>query len=610
MGSTRVRKEIEIQKNRIEWTKIIQRKYKPRALKPGVRREVHAFDTETLDGWVKVLACSDTTYLEPDSIENMLSYLTQKKYRDSINFFYNIQYDFDSIAKSLPESNITELVEKGKSQYGAYLISYIPKKLFSIKLKKDNYVFYDLFQFYEMSLDKASKLYTTGVKNEDNLDRNLIGRSEEYWEEHHDEIIKYCIQDCILTKMLGELLQEEIHNGCGFYPKTYTSKAGLSKRYFREFCDIPFFREVPKLVQYYAFQAYHGGRFEVTERGRIGKCTGLDISSAYPYWISQLIDVRKGRWKNTNELHEDAYYGFYLATVDIPYMHLPPLAFNWGETVIYPCGSWTAYFTKEELECLHGLGEYEIIYGMEFYPDEIIYPFKEALTKLYDLKNNTSKEDFKYALYKKIMNSFYGSMYEKVKMFDGSYRAGMMFFPIYATLITANTRIQLWKKAVEYGKDCVSLATDGLLIKGNINHSNNKSLGGWENEGVGDSFILRSGIYSKGDEMRQRGVMTSRKFRTPYGYYENLFDYIREKPELTSYPILNYRPVHMREAVKHNQKYTIEEINVFKESEIAFDLNTEIKRVYDYDTITGFDLLNTNYKSMPHYLTEGKIEAE
>jgi hypothetical protein len=510
-----------IQKNKLNWDLLDIRKYPPKALEPGCEREINAFDTETLNGYVKLLACSDESYVEPYCVEQMLSFLTKKGYRDSINFFYNIAYDFDSIVKSLPVENIKELVESTKTEYGAYKLSYIPKKMFTIKLKKDSYQYYDLFQFYEMSLERAASMYVQGVKNEDNLDRARIGSEAQYWADNHDLIVKYCLQDCRLTAQLGELLQAEIKKTCDFYPKQYVSKAGLSKRYFREYSDMPFIRDVPTDATYYAFQAYHGGRFEVTERGSVGYCSNLDICSAYPYQIANLLDIRKGRWKRCRELNEEADYGFYLADVNLPYQYMPPLCFNWANTVIYPCGEWRAFFTKEELEAVKTVGSYRVLSGMEFYASEKSYPFRAAIETLYAKKSITPKKDFKYALYKKIMNSFYGSMYEKIKMPGGKYRTGLAFNPVYATLITANTRLQLWYKAQEYGKRCISLATDGLLIKGEVENENTGVLGSWEKDKAGEAFILRSGIYSVGEEIKQRGILTEKKFKTPYGYYEN-----------------------------------------------------------------------------------------
>lgn len=599
--------ERTIQKNKLDFGKVKLRRRSLRDLKANPEKPIHALDTETLQGYARLLTDDTGAYRLSERIEDYLSFLTQAKFRDSHNFFYNIQYDFDAIMKYLPVEDLKTLVFTQKLTYGAYEISYIPKKMFTVKLGKQPYRFFDLAQFYEMSLEKAAKLYVNGVKNEDNLSRELIGTSPEYWEENLSLIVKYCIQDSFLTMRLGEVLQAEIIDTAGFCPKQFISKAGLSKEYFRRECSIPDMSRFDKTILYYAFNAYHGGRFEVTERGLIGECQPIDINSAYPYQISKLIDCTKGIWKRTRELHDEAYYGFYLARVNVPYMQLPPLAFNYLNTVIYPCGQWTAFFTKEELEVLGKIGSYEVVLGFEYFPDVIVYPFKEAIEKLYYKKSITSKKDFKYALYKKIMNSFYGSMYEKIKQPDGTYKAGLLFNPIYATLITANTRLQIWEKAQEFGSQAVSLATDGLLLKGSYELEDTKDLGAWGVEEPGEACILRSGIYSVGDEFKQRGVMKDKYFRTPYGEYENLFDYIRQYPDFKKYPVLNKRPWHMSECIRQCNTHSKEDINVFEASEVAFDLNTEVKRVFEVQDITGKELLNMNIKSKPHLIMSEEI---
>ncbi len=590
----------QIHLNKIPWDKILLRTKPLRKVQNSKLKGCHAFDTETLDGYAKLICDDRGVNLLDGNIDQILLFLCNSKYRDTHNFFYNVQFDFDAIMKHLPYENISELAYQNETIYGAYKIKFIPKKMFTISLHGNSYRYYDLAQFYEMSLEKAGKMYVSEIKNEDNLDRARIGSEAGYWEDNLNLIIKYCIQDCVITRKLADLLQSEIINTCGFNPKDYISKAGLSKRYFREKCEIPDTLKIPNFVKYYAFESYHGGRFEVTERGKVGYCTNLDINSAYPWQIHNLIDITKGVWKRVTDIHENAYYGFYLATVTIPYMYLPPLALNWYNTIIYPCGTWTAYFTLDELKTVATLGEYEIITGVEFYPDQIIYPFREAIQTLYHQKQITPKSDFKYALYKKIQNSFYGALYEKLKLQDGQYKTGLLFNPVYASLITSGTRLQLWRKAQEFGQDCISLATDGLLIKGHIKTQPCSDLGAWDQDKSGESYILRSGIYSVGSEIKQRGVVKTNYFHTPKGDYENLFDYIRDYPEQKTYPVLNNRPWHLIECIKHNKVHTVEDINVFTESEIAFDLNTDVKRIFDVQDICGRDLLDTRISSKPH----------
>ena len=588
-----------IHSNKIDYSKVRVRTRALKDLKQNKVKEIHALDTETLNGYARLVADDTGKYEFLHSVEDSLSYLTSRRFRKSANFFYNIQFDFDALMKYLDVDLLTELVLTTKLEYGQYKIKYIPKKMFTVTVNGNSHSFYDLAQFYEMSLEEAAKKYTKRFKNEDNLDRARIGSERAYWDKYEPLIIKYCIQDCAITRDLGQLLQEELLETTGHTPKRYISKAGISKDYFRRRCKIPDVRKVPNYALYYAFQSYHGGRFEVTERGDIGECTALDLNSAYPYEITRLIDITKGVWRRTTYLNPEAHYGFYLATVDINYTHMPPLAMNAYGTVIYPCGSWTAYFTKEELEALKGYGSYKIIGGAEFWPTELIYPFKDAIEILYEKKRNTPKSAYQYALYKKIMNSLYGCFYEKIKQTDGTFKAGLLFNPVYASLICANTRLELWRKGCEYGKGCVSMATDGLLIKGALDVEDTKELGAWGFDGIGDTTILRSGIYAIGDTMKQRCVIKAKTYRTPHGSFDNLFDYIRQFPDFKRYPVLNHRPYHMRECMIHNKMRTKEDINVFTDSELAFDLNTDVKRIFDVQDITGYELMNMRIKSKP-----------
>ena len=589
----------EIHQNKIDFKLLQMRRYKNRLLQDNKVKTVRGFDTETLHGYAHLI-CDDTgRHKDIRDIYDTLSFLCSAQYRDTVNFWYNIQFDFDAVCKYLDLEQLQELVCTCQVKIGEYKIKYIPNKMFSIKLKTNSYRFYDVAQFYEMKLSTAAALYCSGAKNPDKLDVVKIGADPDYWQDHYSKIVKYCIQDCRLTAELGEKLQADLIETTGHSPKTYISQAGLSKDYFRRRCDIPDIQDVPDYALFCAFNAYHGGRFEVTERGAIGEAHCIDINSAYPAHIAELIDISAGKWERVDRLSESAYYGFYLAKVDLPYMHLPPLAMNLFGTVVYPCGQWTGYFTREELLRVGEIGQYEIISGVEFNPYVIRYPFKEAIETLYAKKNATPKSNYQYNLYKKIMNSLYGCFYEKIRQEDGQYKVGLLFNPIYASLITANTRMQIWDEAVRYGKNCVSLATDGLLIRGDHDYPDETILGGWGYDGCGKCTILRSGIYALGDTMKQRCVIKRKKFLTPEGEYSNLFDYIRAFPEQKKYPVLNVRPVHMREAIVHHKDLCKEDINIFQEHTLAFDLNTDVKRIWETRDICGRELLETRITSMP-----------
>ena len=572
----------------------------PRVLKHGRELAVRGFDTETLNGYPKILCASDKYFTTVQDGTDALSFLTQNRYRETLNFWFNVQFDLDGIMKYLPSDLIRDFYKDGSTIFNGLEISYIPGKMFKISKHKNTWSYYDVNNFYEMSLEKAARDYIAGVKNEDNLDRAMIGTSRQYWLDNYDDIVKYCISDAGLTAQLGEHLQETAKKAMGFFPTSYVSKANLSMQYFRSTCAIPDITKISHNIQRYWYESYHGGRFEVTKRGKMGYCTNLDIKSAYPYEISKLIDITKGTWKKTRECHPDAYYGVYLVKVRIPYMFLCPLAMTWHNSVIYPCGQWHAYLTKVELDALPRQCSYNVINGFEFWPSEIVYPFKDEIDHLFSLKNKAPKKSFEYSLYKIMLNSLYGKFYQKIPTAGEKFKTGQLFNPIYASMITAGTRVKLYQKALQYGERAVSMATDGILIEGEIDEDQGKQLGEWEIEEAADTYILRSGIYAYGSEVKQRGVLASAHCNTPYGYFDNLFDYIRFYPGMREYPLISTRPYHMKEALTHDQDEFIELVNIFDEHEQTFNINTDIKRIFDRTDLTGEDLVTKKINSKPH----------
>lgn len=587
------------QRNNISFNRLQWRRWELKPLSSFPSRPVHGLDTETLDGYARLICCSDGRSLECDNIDDILAFLCHKSARGAHNFFYNIQYDYEAIMKYLPVDTLGEMLDTGKVTYGDFSLKAIPGKMFSITRDKHRYSFYDLWQFYETSLEKAAARYLGKDKYIVDLDRAQIGTNALYWQSHGADIETYCLNDASLTKALGDLLQAEVTDTFQFTPKHYVSKAGLSKQYFRHTCEIPDTRRIPRSVFEYAFNAYHGGRFEVTERGNCGECTAIDINSAYPYQIANLLDITKGEWRQVRKRNNEASIGFYACRLSHHYAHLPYCALKLKGQTFYPYGSWYGYITGDEIDLLQKCGEVKVYAGWEFYPTEESYPFREAIYHLYQAKSKAKKGSYQYSLYKIAMNSLYGAFYEKVLMPDGSFRVGSLFNPVYATLITARTRLALTTKALEYGQNAVCLATDGILIKGDVDLIDSKELGAFSLKERGESIVLRSGIYTIGEECKQRGVIKSASIKTPFGDFHSIFDYLKAYPDRTTYPILFNRPIHMREALKHNKKYTKDDINRFMNLELSFDLNTEVKRVFERRGLTGRDLLETNVKSIP-----------
>ncbi len=568
---------------------------------------VNGIDTETLNGYVQLIADQNGRHQIITSANDLIKWLHYKPYRGQHNFFYNIQFDFDAIVKWLPDDAIIQLATEGETWYKGYKIDYIPKKMFSVSKSKHTTRFYDVSQFFETSLENAAYKYLNQVKNPDGLDRARIGTDPQYWEENLDKIIKYCVIDCELTAKLGEVVQQTFSDDIGFIPKAYISKAGISKQYFRANCIIPNIAGVPEEALFFAHNSYYGGRFEVLEKGNLGDCTLIDINSAYPYIIANLIDCTAGTWRLTENYHEEAYYGFYRARLSVPPAQFCPLPFRLQNgTICYPAGEWVGFITKQEIEAYKDFLDFEIIRGYEFYPDTIRYPFREAINTLYEQKQNTPKEHFRYRLYKILMNSLYGTMYEKIKPFNAEkYRAGVLFNPIYASLITASARIQVFTEALRYPQeDVLAFATDSLLIRGKVKAPKVDDLGAFSFDSYGPATVLRAGVYEIGGKIKARGIKRVERLNTKHGQFNDIFDYMKQRPDLTKYTIISNRPLHLKECVTHTKTKSIRDINIFTDQEYDIDINTDFKRVWLDSWAGGGQVFESSISSLPIILTE------
>jgi len=593
----------EINRKGIDFSQLRWRGYKTEKLIGCHNHPIIGMDTETYRGYCRLICDSEGNYKLCKNIEDILTFITNKPYRNKHIFFYNMHFDIEAILKYLPKNKLIALYSNGKTKYDGYTITYIPKKMFRISKDKHTIRCYDLEQFYDVSLEKAATKYLNEHKLSCSFDRDAINTDITIWQDYQDTLIKYCMQDAVLTKKLGVILQETIKQHMKFNPKDYISKASLSKRYFRLYCDIPDVTKIRKEILKMAFYSYKGGRFELIQKGYFPYAELYDIKSAYPYEIANLIDVNKGKWKYVKNYNPDARYGFYVVDVKLKYRHIEPLAYVIKDhLLIYPGGEWKTIITKSELELLDEDREYKIIKGYEFYPDHIVYPFRNEINKLYEIKNNTPKDSYLYSLTKIVMNALYGCFYEKTKRTDGIY-IGKLFNPIYASIITANTRCKIYQFASQYEDDVIAFATDSILMREKHKIKEGKKLGEWEKQAHGECVAFQSGIYQIEKEIKSRGIQRKTQISSPDGKFDNIFEYIKAYPNRTQYEVIIRRPVHIRESLIHHEIHSIEDVNIWKEFRKVIDINKDIKRVWRDKFKCGSELFEKNINSYPIFIT-------
>lgn len=588
-----------INRNKIDFDTLRFRKYGMKIPTRKKNHPVNGLDTETYHGYAKLITDSAGNYIFPTNIDEILAFLTRKSLRSHHNFFFNIRFDFQAMMKYLDKKSLFELYKTSKLKYKDYKIKYIPKKLLSITKAGHVHKYYDVNNFYETSLGVCATTYLGKQKNIEQIDRERLNIDLQYWKDNVKDIVKYCISDSVLTKELGILLQQEVIRLFGFPVQQYLSKASLSKEYFRRKCDIPNIRHVPKEVLAFGFNSYHGGRFEIVKKGYFKHAALYDLNSAYSYHISNLKDYSKGTWYKVAEADFNSLYGFYFCEIDIPFDIFTPLPFVLDtDTTIYPYGKFMSFLTKNEIQAYSKYIDIDVKIGYECHGKSDIYPFKNAIEELYELKKETPKDHYKYNLIKKVMNSLYGSFYEKTKINNIKY-IGKLFNPIYASEITANTRIQMFNEAMKHANHVIGFATDSILYDSSIEATTNNKMGGWDIEGSGETIVLRSGIYKIEDKIKSRGFGRKQQINTPYGKYNSIFDYIFSQPSLTQYKILIQRPLNLGEALLHTNKRSVEDVNVWQTFPYQIDINRDVKRLWNEDFYNGGELFTKMIESSP-----------
>jgi len=589
---------------------------------------VRAFDTETLDGYVKLLACSDGNFIYFDTItdnniDSILQFMTMEKYRRTLNFFYNIDFDIAAIIKYLPEKELKQLISLNRVEYKDYQINYVPKKAFTIRRNKKVWRYFDLWQYYRLGLDKAVKQYINASEGKDPIDRKKLGEDAKYWLKHKDAIIKYCIKDAYLTQKLGELMQKKL-NDIGISFDMPYSTGTISVRYFSQYYEFP--RFTPTDWNKYAYLSYFGGRFEVTRKGVIDYVIVQDINSAYPYQISNLLDIDKGVWQKSSKIDEDADIGFYKIVIEKSPDHpIQPFSFRDNGLVYYPqFNNIIHYCTLDEL--LFALDNYDdleirVLDGWNFYAREEVYPF-ENIKEIYEHRKRIKKEDPVMQLVLKIiMNSLYGKAAEKTEgvyevdpdeaddfLYFGEYvpvssqlKPGKVFNPVYASLITARTRVMLLEEAIKYPDYVVAMFTDSLISTKPLIRPTSQ-LGGWDNEGEGEALIIGCGVYTVRDE--NKGYLKTR-LRGMHVDFDNidLFKVAEENKDKTKIEIEWTKSIRPKEAALFKNKYDLKDINHFISYQKQLHVRMDRKRIWHNDPLTFGQLLNDTYESDPIFVT-------
>ena len=575
-----------------------QRRYKGKGFK---RKENTGIDTETYKGKCRLICDSFGEYAFINEFDDILRYLCSNRYRGKFNWFYNIKFDFEAIVKHLSQEDLLNLYLNGHLIYNDYHISYLDRKYFGIVDKnKNRYHFYDMFSFLDVSLNTASKTLLNDNKL-DIIDSSQLNINKNYWKENKNSIVEYCIKDAVLTAKLANYFWEMIWNKLHYAPKRPFSKGRLSEEYFLHKFYIPTINDIPKDVLKYAYNSYSGGRFEILQRGFFPSLYSYDIKSAYPAEIANLADYSNGEWIKGNTIDYDADIGFYYCLVTCYEPLISPFVYKYRNVLnIYPNGRFKLYLTKKEIEFIESHFknvEIEIISSWEFMIHHEKYPFREEIERLYEWKETEKDKNIKLVV-KIILNSLYGKTIQTVNQ-----KTGKLFNPIWAAIITSNTRLKLLDFCYPHYDKVIAFSTDSVKSTIPLKAPENPKLGEFDLDFKGRGIYIMSDIYTFWNDSKQKNKFRGFTLAVEKDYDSeeeiSLIKILEDIKYSTEYTYNTKRVYHLGECLLHTHKRTLNDLNLFDVVSKKIQINGDKKRIWERMFINGNDVRNTCIKSKP-----------
>lgn len=295
------------------------------------------------------------------------------------------------------------------------------------------------------------------------------------------------------------------------------------------------------LPEWVALQGYFGGRFEISEIGFMGTLHGNDINSAYPYQSATLPCLAHGSFRQVRA-YEPGKRGIYLVgslTADYrcgkcePCKSLsepcdktryapfpfrtddkPDKSAGVAKSAIYYCHGGRRWIWASGSNKPGELGELEAArkhFGPEAIPvyDGWVWdaacnhlPFAEIPKMYKDRQAFVKAGNGIEKVIKLILNSLYGKTAQSIGWSittNGEKNPPPFQCFIWAGMITSGCRAMILDAIMQPGADVVSIATDGILSRGEIDlpHTpGDKRLGEWDNETVTDAYLFQSGVYT------------------------------------------------------------------------------------------------------------------
>jgi hypothetical protein len=399
---------------------------------------------------------------------------------------------------------------------------------------------WDLFRFFQRSFVASLREWQVGTEEElEQIQamKNARGNFAEIGEAEK----QYCRHECrLLAKMAAKLISA--CEQAGLKLRDFFGAGSLGAATLRDGLAKAQKARIPKKMRKAVACAFFGGRFEQSVTGPVPESTSYDLASAYPYAETQLPCLIHGKWRLVRGSHDKVLehvrraraacvryeLGARADVATAPWLEVigEKNAFGpcvspsaraspvpWGPfpfrlddgTILFPSesmGGWVWHY-----EALAAAAYPERWPNLRFKEAWIFVgkcscgrPYLEEVSRYYRQRLEWGKEGRGMVL-KKGLASRYGKRAQTVGR-------APFHCPVAAGLITSHTRGEMIHVIARAWKDCLSIATDGVIVRRPLEmrapcdtgtaeaaeKAGKSPLGAWEEKDSGAIFLLRPGM--------------------------------------------------------------------------------------------------------------------
>lgn len=462
------------------------------------------------------------------STDHIFEFLLSQSEKTAINVIFAGGYDVNMWLRDVPYGELIKLWRDGKCAYKHYIVRYQNRKKFSISEKfytprgvkkphrERSIVIWDVFGYYQTSFVqscfdwfKNGPLWPMLEADIEKIAVMKLQRSD-FTHAELERVIKYNEMECKVLVLLVTTLFEAMDEA-GIKLRRYDGAGSIAAALLAMNHIQDYRGTQPVEQQYYAQQAYSGGRIEVPQVGSLESKDGsdvawrLDINSAYPSAALELPDLTNAIWKL-----ERHWNGSPFSLVDHEW-HFPkgrpfyPFFYREhdGATIRYPQEGRGIHFGVE-IESAHE-GEWinpdrdKNITIYQSYNCYLPKKYKKPFTfikgvykqrQIFKRAKSMAEKALKLGL-----NSIYGKLAQQLGYHTG--RLPTYHNLTWAGFITAKTRARLYDLAMNDPKSVVAFATDAVISTRPLDQyvKVGAGLGEWDSSSFSGITVVQAGVY-------------------------------------------------------------------------------------------------------------------